>query len=124
WDVSCPVTTFCVAGDETGSILWGISGPPPVVTSVVPNSGSAAGGTLVTITGNGFSGTTGVTFGSVAATNFTVLSNTKINVVAPAQPAGLHNIFVTGPTGASAAAFGDLFTYISPPSVTSVVPNS
>jgi hypothetical protein len=52
-----------------------------------------------------------VTFGSVAATTFTVVSNTTISVLAPAQPAGLHNVFVTGPAGTSAAAFGDLFTY-------------
>ena len=60
WDVSCPVTTFCVAGDVTGSILWGISGRPPAITSVSPKLGPGAGGTSVTITGSGFSGATGV----------------------------------------------------------------
>jgi hypothetical protein len=52
-----------------------------------------------------------VAFGGVAATNFTVTSSTKISVVTPAHPAGLHNVSVTGPAGTSAAVFGDLFTY-------------
>ena len=97
---------------------------PPAVTSVSPNSGPAAGGTSVTITGSGFTGATAVAFGSVAATKFTVVSSTQISVVSPAQPAGLHNVYVTGPAGTSAAVIGDLFTYVSPPAVTSVSPNS
>jgi hypothetical protein len=38
WDVSCPVTTLCAAGDVTGSILWAIP-TRPVVTKVSPASG-------------------------------------------------------------------------------------
>ena len=59
-----PWTTFCVAGDVTGSIC-GVSGPPPAITSVSPNSGPDTGGTSVTITGSGFSGATRVAFGGV-----------------------------------------------------------
>jgi hypothetical protein len=88
---------------------------PPAVSAVSPTSGPLAGGNSVTITGSGFSGATGVTFGSVPATNFTVVSNTRISVLAPAEPAGLHNVFVTGPTGTSAAVFGDLYTYSASP---------
>ncbi len=85
--------------------------PVPTVSNVSPSSGPPAGGTSVTITGSGFTGATGVAFGSVKATNFTVVSSTEITVVSPAQPAGLHNVFVTGPGGTSAAVFADLFTY-------------
>ncbi|MGO9857079.1 MAG: IPT/TIG domain-containing protein [Acidimicrobiales bacterium] len=85
--------------------------PVPTVSKVSPNSGPVAGGTSVTITGSGFTGATSVAFGAVATTNFTVVSSTQITAVAPAQPAGLHNVFVTGPGGTSAAVFGDLFTY-------------
>src|SRR5262249_52292309 len=47
---------------------------PPTVTSALPNTGSAGGGTVVTIGGTNFTGATAVTFGGAAATNITVLS--------------------------------------------------
>ena len=48
----------------------------PTVTGLSPTSGPAAGGTLVTITGTGFTGATAVDFGTTAATSFTVVSDT------------------------------------------------
>ena len=104
------------SADVFGDLFTYVSPPvtgssPPAISSISPNSGPAAGGTSVTITGTGFTGATGVAFGGVAATNFTVVSSTQISVVSPAQPAGLHNVYVTGPAGTSAAVFGDLFTY-------------
>ena len=50
----------------------------PTVTGVSPNSGPAAGGTLVTIAGTGFSGVTAVDFGTTAAANVTVVNDTTI----------------------------------------------
>ena len=47
----------------------------PTVTNISPNSGPAAGGTLVTITGTNFTGPTAVDFGTIAATNVTVVSD-------------------------------------------------
>ena len=47
------------------SVLF--SGVAPTVTSVAPDSGTAAGGIVVTITGTNFTGVTAVTFGGVAA---------------------------------------------------------
>ena len=41
----------------------------PAVTGVSPTSGSVAGGDTVTVTGSGFTGATGVSFGTVAASN-------------------------------------------------------
>ena len=48
----------------------------PTVTGLSPTSGPAAGGTLVTITGTGFTGATAVDFGTTPATSFTVVSDT------------------------------------------------
>jgi hypothetical protein len=127
WDVSCPATTFCAAGDVTGAILTATSEasePVPAITSVSPSSGSTTGGTPVTIKGSGFTGATGVAFGNVPATDVVVESSTKVTAVAPAQPAGLHNVYVTTPGGTSASVFGDLYTYLAPPAITSVSPNS
>jgi hypothetical protein len=120
WDVSCPVTTFCVAGDVTGSILWGISGPPPAITSVSPNSGPVTGGTAITITGTGFvSGATvvigqgsGAGTGTIAATNVKVVSWTQITAVTGGgAKAGTWNLFVITTGGTSAANSGDYFSY-------------
>jgi hypothetical protein len=83
----------------------------PAVTSLSPTSGPAAGGTNVTINGSGFTGATAVSFGSVAATSFTVVSATRITARTPAQAAGAVTVSVTTPGGTSAGGAGAQFTY-------------
>ncbi|KAF2518563.1 T9SS type B sorting domain-containing protein [Flavobacterium salilacus subsp. salilacus] len=57
---------------------------PPAITEIVPASGPA--GTTVTITGSGFeAGTTAVQFNGVDAESFTVISDTEIEAVVPAN---------------------------------------
>ena len=82
------------------------SDPPPAITSISPSGGTAAGGTSVTITGTGFTGTSDVTFGGVAGTSVTVVSDTEITVVTPvrtdtSRTVGAVPVIVTAPTGAS-----------------------
>jgi hypothetical protein len=88
--------------------------PPPAVTGVSPNSGPAAGGTSVVITGTNFTGATGVSFGAAAAASFTVNTAGQITAVAPAG-SGQVDITVTTPAGTSAVVAADKFTYIPPP---------
>ena len=95
----------------------------PSITSISPTSGPIAGGTTVTITGSGFTGATKVTFGTVTAPSFVVVSSTQITAVSPAQAAATHTIEVTTPSGTSAPVPADLFTY-SGPSITSISPTS
>ena len=57
----------------------------PFISSLDPNSGPAAGGTSVTISGRNFTGATAVMFGANAATSFTVDSDTQITAVSPPQ---------------------------------------
>jgi YVTN family beta-propeller protein len=84
----------------------------PAVTGISPSSGPQAGGTSVTITGNGFTGATAVNFGAVPATGFTVDSDTQITATAPsAASAGTVNVTVTTAGGTSAAATADQYTY-------------
>ncbi|HWA65850.1 MAG TPA: lamin tail domain-containing protein, partial [Mycobacteriales bacterium] len=66
-----------------------VSVAPPVVASVSPSSGSTAGGTVVTITGSGFTGASKVLFGSsTAVTDFSVNpAGTQITVTSPAHAA-------------------------------------
>jgi hypothetical protein len=92
----------------------------PTVTSLNPAFGPAAGGTLVTITGTGFTGATVVDFGSTAATNFTVVTDTSITAESPAGT-GAVDVTVMTPNGTSATSSGDVFTYA--PTVTGLTPN-
>ncbi|HUY23344.1 MAG TPA: IPT/TIG domain-containing protein [Acidimicrobiales bacterium] len=99
--------------------------PLPTVTGVAPASGPASGGTTVTITGAGFTGTTRVVFGTVAATSFTVVSDTRVTAVSPAQAAGIRNIVLSTAVGTSALTAADHFTCRAPlPTVTGVAPAS
>jgi alpha-tubulin suppressor-like RCC1 family protein len=74
----------------------------PVVESITPGSGPDRGGTAVTISGSGFSGTTGVTFGSRSAESFQVLSSTSIRAFS-APGDGPVTVTVHTPSGASQA---------------------
>lgn len=85
--------------------------PKPAVTGLSPATGPAAGGTVVTITGTVLTGATAVTFGGVAATNFTVNSATSITATAPAHATGSVDVLVTTPNGVSANTAADNFTY-------------
>ncbi len=97
--------------------------PPPAVTGVTPSSGDVSGGQSVSIAGSGFTGATGVNFGSNPATSFNVVSDSKITAVAPAGTAGTVHVTVTVPYGTSANSSGDTFTYTTnAPTVTSVTP--
>ena len=88
--------SFC--GDtgysEGGSI------PAPIVTSVVPGSGSSCGGTTVTITGVNLSGAGRVLFGGVPA-GFTVNSDSSITATAPGGSDGIVDVTVTTGGGVS-----------------------
>jgi type II secretory pathway pseudopilin PulG len=86
--------------------------PAPIVTAVGPNRGTHNGGTVVTITGDNFTGATNVKFGGTNATSFTVISDTSIRATAPGGEAGQTvDIRVTTPGGSSPISGADKFTY-------------
>lgn len=70
----------------------------PTVTSVSPNTGALAGGTVVTIRGTNLLDATGVTIG-VAATEVTPVSETELKATTAATTAGAKNVVVTTPAG-------------------------
>jgi hypothetical protein len=74
---------------------------PPALLGVSPTSGSHTGGSTVLLTGTGFTGATAVKFGATNATSFTVISDTQIVAVAPAEVAGTVAVSVTNATGSS-----------------------
>ena len=91
----------------------------PVVASLSPTSGPTAGGTVVTIAGSGFTGSTGVLFGGVPATSFTVNSATSITATSPAHAVGPVDVVVQHPGGDSAP---QTFTYLAAPTISSLTP--
>ncbi len=101
-------TSAVVAADRYTFV---VSAPVPVVTGLSASSGSTTGGNTITITGSGFTGATEVGFGPVNTTDFTVVNDSTITVVVPAEPAATHNVVVTGPGGTSGVVAGDRYTY-------------
>ncbi len=132
-------TTLLTAGRYSASISFSsnggqasvsavlIVGPAaptgPVVSSISPTSGPAAGGTTVTIIGSGFTGASKVLFGTVAASSFTVNSDTQITAVSPAGSGTMH-VTVTTPGGTTTISTADQFTYLVAPTLTSISPTS
>ncbi|HUY86962.1 MAG TPA: IPT/TIG domain-containing protein, partial [Acidimicrobiales bacterium] len=99
----------------------------PAVTSVSPISGPLSGGTTVSISGQGFTGASGVGFGTTPAASFTVLSDTQINAISPTGIAGVNDITITTLGGTSATSAADRFTYVSTapvPIVSSISPSA
>jgi len=85
---------------QSGSLTNGYTyGTPtgPVVTSVYPNFGPAAGGTGITITGLRFVSGATVTCGGTAATDVTFVNSTTLTVTTPAHATGSVNVVVQNP---------------------------
>ncbi|HVA07046.1 MAG TPA: IPT/TIG domain-containing protein, partial [Acidimicrobiales bacterium] len=113
------------ASDSTTFVVYPPSATVPAiassVTSITPNHGPAGGGTSVTISGSGFTGVQSVSFGSVAASSFTVGGASMITAV---SPVGTGVVDVTVKTGAGTTPTNpfDQFTYA--PTVTGIAPTT
>lgn len=94
-----------VRKDQWGSLL-----AAPVVESIVPNTGPQAGGTAVSLLGEGLIGSTGVTFGGTAGTAFSVVNDSQVNVTTPAKAAGAVNVVLANPRGNVTKTGG--YTYV------------
>src|SRR5438105_496302 len=102
------------------------SAPPPTVSAISPNSGTAAGGTAVTITGTNFLAGATVSLGGTAATGVTVVSSTSITATTAAHAAGTVNVVVTN-TDAQSGTLTNGYTYTGTnpaPTVSAITPNS
>ncbi|HEY0372848.1 MAG TPA: IPT/TIG domain-containing protein [Thermoanaerobaculia bacterium] len=73
---------------------------------MTPSSGTRSGGTLVTISGAGFSTAVAVnvTFGGVAATNVTVVDAVTLTARTPAHGTGAADVAITTPKGSTSSA--------------------
>lgn len=101
---------------------------PPVISSVTPSNGSTDGGTTVTITGSGLAMATEVDFGNLYGSQLnaaTIVSDTDSQIVVTSPTAsfgtpGMIDVTVTTPFATSATSSADQFTYVAPPSITSL----
>ena len=94
----------------------------PTISSVSPNSGTTVGGDTVVISGAHFTAGMSVKFGTIAATNVSVVNSTTLSVTTPAGARGMTDVTVTNPLTQSATLTGG-FQYLSPaPAVTSFTP--
>jgi len=85
--------------------------PDPTLSAASPNTGAAAGGDTVTLTGTNFEdGLTSVTIGSIVVPeeDVTVVSNTELTFVTPPHAAGAVTITAETPSGVSGT---ESFTY-------------
>jgi hypothetical protein len=94
------IAAVSALGDAPGG--GGNSGAGPAIVGFSPHQGSIAGGTVVHISGGGFTEVSGVSFGGHPAQSFEVKSETVIDAVAPAMPHGNKvRIHVAGAGGAA-----------------------
>jgi hypothetical protein len=112
--VRITVTTPGGSSASTPNDIYTYAYPVPRVTSISPTSGPAAGGTTVTVAGYGFTGATGVYFGTTLVTS-TIVVNAQANQLTVKSPAGTSgatvNVRVRTPGGTSSAVTVDQFTY-------------
>jgi hypothetical protein len=104
------LSLLCLLGGGSREALASCISGEPCVTAVSPANGSS--GTTVTITGTGFTGATGLAFGSTP-TFFEAFGDSSIIATAPGG-GGTVNVTVTAPTGLSATSAADQFTYPGP----------
>ena len=115
--VNCVTTSFCVSVGQNNSTSPGtyILLTVPIISYVTPNSGLTIGGTNVTIMGLNLFSTLSVSFGSIPASSFTVVSNDEIIAVSPAATTtGVVNIVVTTTSANTPVSSADEFNYINP----------
>jgi hypothetical protein len=80
------IAAVSALGDAPGG--GGNSGAGPAIVGFSPHEGTLAGGTVVHISGGGFTDVSGVSFGGQKARSFDVKSDNVIDAVTPAVPRG------------------------------------
>jgi IPT/TIG domain len=109
--ISLVAAVSAFAGDGGAPPAGGNSGAGPAIVGFSPQQGPIGGGTVVHVSGGGFEGVTGVSFGGHPARSFQVKSENLIDAVAPALPRGLNVPIVVAASGGAATSNHD-FTFI------------
>ncbi len=107
-------------GTATSAVSFNVVPPTPTITSFAPMS--ALPGATVTLTGTNFTGATAVSFGTLAAASFVVVSATQITSVVPSG-VSIGELRVVTPLG-TATSGGRFSPLLPPPTITSISPTS
>jgi hypothetical protein len=102
------------AGNNQAMVAVPAANVPPMITSVSPSSGTTAGGTVVTITGQNFFYPASVSFGNAATQDVAVISPTEIEATSPPGTAGVVTVTVTT-DNQTVTTPSPVFTYVTPP---------
>lgn len=87
------------------------SGGPPNVIGCSPNTGTYAGGTVVTIEVDDSTGATGATIGGIALTGFSIVDPTHVQGTTSAHASGAVNVTVTNGFGTGTLVNGFTYTF-------------
>ncbi|MEV8634257.1 IPT/TIG domain-containing protein [Streptosporangium sp. NPDC051023] len=98
------------AGQIIRQSEWDAEFVVPTIVAVSPATGLAAGGTVITITGSGFTADTTVTVGGNAATAIDVDTAAKVKATTAAHTAGVVDVVVTTAGGSATKVGGFTFT--------------
>jgi IPT/TIG domain len=116
------------AAVPSGIDLFGVGDtalPPPTLTGIVGNSGTADGGDAVTLTGTNFISGATVTIGGVRTGFVKLIDATSITARTGAHASGFTDVVVTNPDGQSATMTnGFNYTPSSPLSLAMIAPAS
>jgi hypothetical protein len=81
----------------------------PVVTSIAPATGVAAGGEVAYIAGQFFTGVVSVKIGVTAVTDYQLVSDFGLAIITPAKVAATYTVYVENATGSNVT--GPTFVY-------------
>ena len=97
---------------NTSSKSWipFVTSVPPVITSVMPSSGSSFGGTPITITGENLSDLISLTIGGKPALDVDVVDDNTITAITPSGTVGIATLEVVTLAGTDSE---DIFSYYS-----------
>ena len=107
-DVTVTNTNGTSAASRSDQFSYG----SPAVTGISPSSGERSGGTVVTLTGTGFTTDATVTFGGTPAASESCAAATSCTALSPPGAATV-DVTVTNPAGTSAPSPADQFSYSS-----------
>ena len=113
-------------GREAGGASYGFIPLIPVLDNILPNAGSAAGGTVMTLSGENFDPAAQVFVGDKPCLNMTFINTRSLSCRTPQNTSGTVSVRVVNPDGT--ATDGISFTYeetqLPPPVVATVNPPS
>ena len=97
---------------------------PPAVTSLSSTSGPTAGGGKILVHGTHIRASRKVLFGTTPSPAIHAVSGSEIQVTVPKHVAGTVNIRYVNAYGTSPVTSRDRYTYVAPPTITSIAPTS